>query len=88
MLHRQQAIGLLLQPLLSLLMLARRTVAIATRPSNPMLTFAAVTFEDYVTKFSGATACYCAEHLPLLQRDLVKVLPKKRMAMLPQTFSD
>ena len=53
-----------------------------------MLAFAAATFEDHVTKFSGATACYGAEHLPLLQGDLVRVLPKKRIAMLPQTVGD
>jgi hypothetical protein len=70
MLHRQQAIGLLLQPLLSLLMLARRTVAITTRPSDPVLATTAAAFEDHRSKFSRATARDGAEHLPLLQGDL------------------
>ena len=39
-------------------------------------------------KFSRATARDGAQHFPLLQRNLVRVLKKKRLAMLPQTGGD
>ena len=87
---RQQAIGLLLEPRLSLFMLAVRTVPIAARASHPVLTLTAVAGEDDVPQLSGATACDRTEHLALLERDWCcdrspdrVTLLKKRVAMLP-----
>jgi hypothetical protein len=88
MMDRQQAIGLLLQPLLSLLVLAVRTMPIAARSSDPVLMVALTAFKDHMSQFAGAATLNRAEHSALLECDLVMTLTKKRLAMLPQTVGD
>jgi len=53
-----------------------------------VLSLTAAAREDDVPKFPRATPRDGAEHLPLLQGNPVRVLKKKRLAMLPQTVGD
>lgn len=91
--HRQQAIGLLLQPLLSLLMLAVRTMPVAARSSDPVLMATVMTAEDDVPQLSRTTASNGTEHLLLLEGDSDRIrcfggdagpFLKKPIAVLPQ----
>ena len=95
--HRQQAIGLLLQPLLSLLMLAVRTMPVSARSTHPVLMMALMAFKDHMSQLTRATALNRAEHFALLKSDLccgrspdraTSALLKKFVAMLPQTVGD
>lgn len=86
--NRQQAIRLLLQPLLSLLVLAIRTMPVAARAPNPVLMMALSAFKDHMPQLSCATPLNGAEHFTLLECDLVMTMLKKRLAMLPQTVGD
>ena len=85
---RQQTIGLLLQPLLSLLVLAVRTVPIAARTTHPVLTLTAIAGEDHMPQLTRATTRDGAEHFALLECDFVSALLQKQFAMLPQTVGD
>ena len=85
---RQQAIGLLLEPLLSLFMLAVRTVPVAARASHPVLMAAVVAFKDHMTQFARSTSLNRTQDFALVKSDFVSTLLKKRLAMLPQTVGD
>jgi hypothetical protein len=94
--NRQQAIALLLQPALSLLMLTIRTMPIAARSTHPVLMMTLSALKDHMPQLSRATSLNRAEHLSLLECDLCcgwslccgrspdrVTLQKKRFAMLP-----
>ena len=85
---RQQAIGLFLQPCLSLLVLAVRTVPIAARASDPVLMAAVVAFKDHMTQFARSASLNRTQDFALLKSDFVSTLLKKRLTMLPQTVGD
>ena len=86
--NRQQAIGLLLQPPLSLLVLTIRTMPIAARTSDPVLMVALTARKDHMPQLARATALNRAEHFALLKCNFVVTLTKKHAAMLPQTIGD
>ena len=65
--NRQQAIALLLQPGLSLLMLTVRTMPIAARATHPVLMMTLSALKDHMPQLTRATPPNRDEHFSLLE---------------------
>ena len=86
--HRQQAVGLLGQPPLGLLVLAAGTMPVAARTSHPVPVTAAATAVDQVSQQSTSASPDRVTDFALLKRNTLAKLLQIRRAMLPQTIGN
>ena len=92
MVRRQHALALLREPLRRLLVLARRTMPIATRATDPVHTLTTPTCEDGASELSRSTSRDRADHLAMAEwdsrRNLLSKLREVVRCMLLQAVSN